>query len=208
MKGYFFHTPRLIRWFYPDFHWKVLTREQALFLTFDDGPEPEVTPHILRLLHDFQARATFFCIGEQMKKYPELVREILDAGHAIGNHTDSHPNGWKTKSELYLRDIRLFDEVYRTRLFRPPHGQVTPTQSKLLRGRKVVMWTHMAGDFDESLNAERSLKNLLKAKPGSILVFHDSVKAYKNLEVLLPEVLRHFSRLGYIFKSIEETDHA
>lgn len=204
MKGYFFSTPVWMIKAFPQFWWSVDTEEKILFLTFDDGPTPTVTPFVLDLLDDFQAKATFFCIGENAIAYPKLFNDILHRGHMVGNHTQSHLNAWETKNASYIRDIKLFDEIYTSKLFRPPYGKLKPFQQKMLTDREIIMWSHMAGDFDPKLDLSRSKKALLKAKRGSIMVFHDSIKAFENLRSLLPAVLGEYADRGYAFKTLND----
>ncbi|VXD16438.1 polysaccharide deacetylase family protein [Marinoscillum sp. 108] len=208
MRNYFFQNPFWISWLYPGAVWKVMTNKKELFLTFDDGPHPVVTPYVLAQLRTYQAKATFFCLGSAMEANQEVVKQINDDGHLIGNHTQSHLNGWATKTYQYMADVlacqTLQDEYSNDRLFRPPYGNLKLGQLRALKkaGYRIIMWSHLSGDFDRELDRKQSLDYMKKADPGSILVFHDSEKAFKNLKEMLPRVLEHFSTLGYSFKTL------
>lgn len=191
---------------FPQFLWKK-TGTNAIYLTFDDGPHPEITPWVLRQLKRIGAKATFFSLGSHVEAHPELVRQILQDGHAIGNHSYSHLNGWKTETESYLSDVKKCDSVFndmgiQTGLFRPPYGKMRRAQRKSLKNRKLVLWSHAAYDFDKSLNVAHALEKLREAKPGSIIVLHDNEKSFQNLKRILPPLLDHFDTLGYPMKSI------
>lgn len=181
--------------------------EKIIYLTFDDGPHPEVTPFVLETLTSFNAYATFFCIGKNVAEHPELYRRIIDIGHAVGNHTHNHLNGWKTDDEVYLQDIRSASEYIHSNLFRPPYGRITPFQAKQLKApafnMHLIMWSVLSADFDAKITKEECLQNvLLNTGKGSIVVFHDSAKAYDKLRYVLPKVLEHFTSEGYQFKQI------
>lgn len=212
MRTYFFKNRAWFSWPYREAVWKVPTEEKVLFLTFDDGPDPEVTEYVLELLARYDASATFFCVGDRVEKHPEIVRRCIQYGHAIGNHTFHHLNGWKTANPLYLEDVAKCDRILATLniatgIFRPPYGNIRFSQLRALRaqGRQVVMWSHLSGDFDRDLDVTRSLSVLKTAGPGAVVVFHDSAKACQNLKALLPPVLDHFSTLGYSFQSLNNT---
>ena len=173
-------------------------------MTFDDGPIPIVTPFVLNILKKHNAKATFFCIGDNVRKHPDVFAEVKKDGHAIGNHTYNHLKGWVTDNQVYLDNFLQADKLLDTPLFRPPYGRIKRAQAKLLKQArpdlKIIMWDVLSGDFDMSLKPEEALNNVLKnAKDGSIVLFHDSVKAFHKMEYALPRVLEHFSKLGYTF---------
>lgn len=186
--------PRFIQRLYPERIWAFSRKKNAIFLTFDDGPIPEVTPWVLDELKKNNAKATFFCIGENAKKYPALFERIIAEGHAVGNHTHNHLNGWKTNTSTYIANTLLADKVINSKLFRPPYGKITSKQAKALqaKGYKIVMWDIISYDYDANTSPEKCLQNVLKnIKPGSVVVFHDSLKAEKNLRYVLPKVLEY-----------------
>lgn len=211
MKNYFVKTPWWLRKLYPSYLWKVDTEEKILYLTFDDGPHPEATPFVLDVLKEYQAKATFFCIGKNVAAWPDIYKRVLDEGHSAGNHTQNHLNGWKTADDVYMKDIAVAAKFIDSGLFRPPYGKITSFQAKNLRaaigGRtsKVVMWDVLSGDFDISLSGEDCLKNTaLRSEPGSIVIFHDSEKAFPRLRFCLPKALQFFSEKGFRFERIDE----
>jgi peptidoglycan-N-acetylglucosamine deacetylase len=190
--------------FFPSAVWNIPTKEKTLYLTFDDGPVPEVTPYVLDLLKQYNAKATFFCVGENLKKHPAVFQRILKEGHAVGNHTYHHLKGWKTANENYFEDIKQCDHLVQSKLFRPPYGKMKPSQFTILNSQfSIIMWDVLSKDYDQSLTGEQCLQRVLgKAKNGSIIVFHDSVKAFDRLQYALPKVLEHFSENGFEFKKI------
>ena len=207
--------PRIIRWIYPRRIWTGPAEGNQIYLTFDDGPIPEVTPWVLDLLKEYRAKATFFCIGDNVKKHPEIFRRIVAEGHSIGNHTFNHLNGWSTDTSHYVQNVLKAEKILeinssaeiraKNRLFRPPFGRLRPLQAKELqkRGFKLVMWEIISEDYDRKVSSEKCFDNVSKnAKPGSIIVFHDSLKAQKNLEACLPKVLELFSQKGYVFAAL------
>ena len=189
---------------FPTFVWKVPDAEKRLFLTFDDGPIPEVTPWVLQQLDKYKAKATFFCVGENVQKHPEIHQEVIDRGHLIGNHTYNHLSGWATENIPYFHNVRHCARLVNSDLFRPPYGRLKPKQVQFLsRHYKIVMWDVLSGDFDQKIAPAQVYMNVKDhAKDGSIIVFHDSLKAKENLEYALPRVLSHFSRLGYQFDAL------
>ncbi len=188
---YFVHIPKVVQKLFPGFVWRIEDAEQTVYLTFDDGPSQH-TPWILDLLDRWNAKATFFCVGRQVERYPHYVEEIRKRGHAIGNHSYSHPSGWTTDDTSYLMDVKRAQQLLQTNLFRPPYGKLKPRQAQyLLRHYKIIMWDVMSGDFDPHVDADQCAKNVLDhAKSGSIIVFHDSPKAWSNLSAALPLVLQ------------------
>ncbi|MCF6294571.1 MAG: polysaccharide deacetylase family protein [Flavobacteriaceae bacterium] len=215
-------TPKLAKSLFPDLVWDLPSKEKVIYLTFDDGPTPIVTDWTLEVLKQYNANATFFCIGKNVDAHPLIFKRIVSEGHSVGNHTYNHLKGWRTNTKNYLKDIDEAQEVlnnqiqnsefspdnYRDQnLFRPPYGQIRPKQAKQLinLGYKVIMWNVLAKDWDASITEEKCLENVVNnASSGDIIVFHDSIKAKKNLQYALPKVLEYFSEKGYEFKCIPE----
>ncbi len=204
---YLVKSPWLLRKIYNNDVWSIRTDKQEVFLSFDDGPHPEITPLVLDILDRYNAKATFFCIGKNVKQYPEVYAQILQQGHSVGNHTYTHCNGWKTKDEEYLQDIRQAKQYIDSHLFRPPYGRITNFQRNQLvlpaYKLKVIMWSVLSGDFDPGISDEKCVANVtLHAKAGSIIVFHDSEKAAEKMLYALPLVLEYLRDKGYSFSSI------
>ncbi len=206
---YFVKTPWWLKKIYPHRLWQVDTEEKIIYLSFDDGPHPVATPFVLDELKKLDAKATFFCIGKNVAAYPALYKRIIDEGHSVGNHTQQHLNGWKTNKETYLSDVALAAEYIQSNLFRPPYGRLKSVQakgiSKAMKNKlaKIVMWDVLSGDFDESLSKEQCLNNVIHHTTcGSIVVFHDSDKAFSRLQYTLPKTLDFFSSRGYIFTNL------
>lgn len=195
---------RIFELIYPRFLWRMPATEKCIYLTFDDGPIPEVTPWVLEQLKKYDAAATFFCVGDNIRKHPETFQQVLSAGHSIGNHTYHHLNGWKTPVEDYLQNVAQFEELHATRLFRPPYGRIKKEQAQqILTHHRVIMWSVLTRDYSPALSPEKCLKNAIKnTQNGCIVLFHDSLKARENLEYVLPRYLRYFSRMGYRFEKI------
>lgn len=189
----------------PAYTWRISTGEKVLHLTFDDGPIPEVTPWILDTLEAYKAKATFFCVGENVQRHPELFRRLEAEGHAVGNHTFNHLNGWETENIPYFHNIRRCAQFVKSELFRPPYGRITPGQRNFLeRHYQIVMWDVLSGDFDPDITADQCLTNVLdNARRGSIVVMHDSLKAAGKVHYVLPKILEHFSARGYTFEALE-----
>jgi len=192
---------------FSNYVWDIPNNENKVYLTFDDGPTPEITKWTLNQLKNYNAEATFFCIGDNIRKYPEVFNEVFSEGHSIGNHTNNHLNGWKTNTKVYIENAKLFERECSKlthescKLFRPAYGKIKPSQSKILRkmGYKIIMWDVLSVDFDTSITPEQCLENVLKnISSGSIIVFHDSVKAYYNLEYALPRTLEFLKQKGFI----------
>ena len=203
---YLVKTPKFIQNLFPSFTWSISGGERNLFLTFDDGPIPEVTPWVLEQLALYQAKATFFCVGDNVQKHPTIFQQVMEAGHAIGNHTHNHLSGWSPNTLPYFHNIRRCAEYVKSDLFRPPYGKIKPRQAHLLQKHyRIVMWDILSGDFDAKISKEQCLSNVVdKAKAGSIIVLHDSLKAKEKLFFVLPKILQHFSSLGYRFHSLQE----
>jgi peptidoglycan-N-acetylglucosamine deacetylase len=204
---YFIKMPFWLRMFFPSLVWEVKSKEKKMYLTFDDGPHPEHTIFVLDELKKHNAKATFFCIGNNVKQYPQVYKRIIEEGHAIGNHTFQHLNGKSTKDNVYLNDINTASKYIDSRLFRPPYGRIKSSQVKALsnlpKPYKIVMWTVLSGDFDIAITKEKCLKNVISnATNGSIIVFHDSEKAAEKMKHALPIVLNTFTEKGFEFEKI------
>lgn len=208
MRSYLIKTPWWLRRLYPGLLWHMSREEKAIYLSFDDGPHPEVTPFVLDQLKRFNARASFFWIGKNVQQHPEIVARIVEEGHSLGNHTQHHLNGWKTSFSAYLDDVRAAKEHISSSLFRPPYGRITRQQAKAVKellGNKsrIVMWDVLSADFDINLSGEQCLHYVVRyARPGSIIVMHDSAKAWPRLEYMLPRLLQFFHDKGYDMKAI------
>jgi len=195
----------LLHVLFPDFTWKIPTKMKKLFLTFDDGPHPVITSKVLNILDEYNAKATFFCVGENVKEHPEIYKEILLNGHQTGNHTYNHLKGWNTATKSYIESIQRCKQLVNSDLFRPPHGRITYKQVKALKkeGYRIIMWSVLTKDYNKTGNKDRLLKRAIrKTRSGSIIVFHDSEKAEENLFYLLPNFLDHFTGKGYSFELI------
>lgn len=210
--GYFFRPPFFLPWLYPGLTWRVPVLQKEIFLTFDDGPVPGPTEFALDHLARANAKATFFCIGDNIRKHGTIFRRVVEAGHGIGNHTFHHISGWKMGEERYLDNVRLCHEEMTkanlnmtgpANLFRPPYGRITRKQIAALRDYQIVMWDVLTNDYAQNLAPEKSLKESIRAtRPGSIVVLHDSMKAERNMMYVLPRFIDHFGSLGYSFKAL------
>lgn len=230
---YLVKTPFILKKLYPSsLLWNKPRDQRVIFLTFDDGPIPIVTPWVLKTLKNFNAKATFFCIGENITKHPEIFEQLKLDGHAIGNHTYNHLKGWITDDKTYLENFNKCQELIQTKLFRPPYGRIKKSQIALIEKQEfgyqnqntrfkipqldqdsrtsnlkskisIVMWDVLSGDFDIKLSPEKCLKNVLKhTENGSIVVFHDSLKAFDRLEYTLPKALDYWTKQGYDFETL------
>jgi peptidoglycan/xylan/chitin deacetylase (PgdA/CDA1 family) len=184
--------------------WRKNSSEKVVYLTFDDGPVPEVTPQVLGVLDDFDIKATFFCVGDNVKKYPELYREILMKGHSVGNHTFHHLNGFKVGQEQYLKDVEQASQLIDSRLFRPPYGKLTRKEKKILEQKfQIVLWDVISYDYDQNLSSSQVLKNVNRyTRSGSVILFHDSVKAKNNMLTVLPQAISFLLTKGYRFEKL------
>ncbi len=202
---YFTRTPHIARLLYPDLLWKVKTDKKNIYITFDDGPAPEVTPEALDLLASYDARATFFCVGERVEKHPELYRRVLEQGHTTGNHTWDHLMGTRTDTIAYLASVEKAARLVRSNLFRPPYGKITGRQVRQLRDNyRIVMWSVLPGDFDRHRTREQVREAAVRhTKGGSIVVFHDNMKFKEKMLFALEGFLKHFTGEGYRFLPLE-----
>jgi len=189
----------------PSYTWRVPTTEKTLYLTFDDGPIPVVTPWVLETLRTYAAKATFFCVGDNVQKHPEVFQQVISEGHAVGNHTFNHLNGWKTDTNTYLENVAQCSRVFNSKLFRPPYGRLRPQQLKALKSEyQIVMWDILSGDFSQKISGDTCLQQVMQyARPGSIVVLHDSLKAERNLRYVLPRVLEGLGGEGFRFEALK-----
>ena len=201
---YFFKTPKILKFLLKDCFWEITTEKKEIFLTFDDGPIPEITPWVLKTLHKYNAKATFFCTGSNVRLHPRIYQNIIEQGHRTGNHTFHHANGWLTPSDKYIENVEKAGEWIESDLFRPPYGKLTFKQYKTLKKKyTIVMWDVISGDFDPEMTAGQCLNQLKKnVKSGSIVVFHDSLKASKILMAVLPEIMDYWKEKGFTFNAI------
>ncbi|MDC7994718.1 polysaccharide deacetylase family protein [Altibacter sp. HG106] len=199
-------VPNLLQKAYPKRRWSIPNVSNHIFLTFDDGPIPELTPWVLEQLHRFEAKATFFCIGDNVAKHPKIAQQLLKEGHAIGNHTQHHLNGWKTSRTSYQKEVTDCEQTMlnvlqeKPKYFRPPYGKMTSSQARavLAKGYDIVMWSILSYDYDMTVSEEACLQNVLNHMvPGSVIVFHDSLKAEKKLRFVLPKVLEQIREKGW-----------
>jgi peptidoglycan/xylan/chitin deacetylase (PgdA/CDA1 family) len=193
----------IYRTLFPSLIWRLPSTD-TIYLTFDDGPIPELTPWVLAQLDQYDASATLFCVGDNARKYPDLFNALINSRHAIGNHSMRHLDGWKTKDEKYLEDIHESKNYISSNLFRPPYGKISFSQAKKLRKDfSIIMWDVLSRDYDLSVTGEQCFETVKKkTRPGSILVFHDSLKAESRLRIVLPKTLAYFSSKGYKFGTI------
>ena len=201
-------TNPIIKSIFSNYVWSIPNHEKKVFLTFDDGPIPEITDWVLDQLKVYNYKATFFCIGNNIEKHPEVFNKLIEEGHAIGNHTFNHVKGWNTPNKTYFKEVEMCEvEIQKSpivnlksKLFRPPYGKIKPSQSRRLRklGYKIIMWDVLSADYKKEIPKEKCLENVLKnLESGSIVVFHDSIKAFPNLEYVLPKTLQFLSENGY-----------
>ncbi|MEF9923564.1 MAG: polysaccharide deacetylase family protein [Muribaculaceae bacterium] len=196
--------PILYRMLFPESAWRITKKHKSVFLTFDDGPIPEVTPWVLDLLDKYGIKATFFCVGDNVVRNPELFEEIKQRGHSIGNHTMNHLQGSQVTTRRYLRNVMEADTVIQSNLFRPPHGLIRWKQAKILKEHfTIVMYDLVTRDYSKKMTGNRVFKNVKRyARKGSIIVFHDSLKAEKNMKYALPLSIEWLIEKGYAFEKI------
>ncbi len=216
MSFYWIKTNACIKKIFANHVWEISNTENKIYLTFDDGPIPEITEWVLEELKKYNAKATFFCIGHNIEKHPEIFEKVINDAHSVGNHTFNHLNGWKTSTKEYLENFKLCEDsisnlqskIYnlKLKLFRPPYGKIKFSQSKKLRqlGYKIIMWDVLSADYDTAISPEKCLENVLQnVSSGSIIVFHDSVKAFPNLEYTLPRALKYWQEKGFVFEKLD-----
>jgi peptidoglycan/xylan/chitin deacetylase (PgdA/CDA1 family) len=196
--------PKYLRCIYPNAIWNLPSDSKVVYLTFDDGPTPEVTEEVLQILENYQAKATFFCIGKNIEQHPELFKLVQTKAHHIGSHSYSHLNGWKSNAADFLNDYHKGRELAQSNLFRPPYGRLLLKPLQIIQKQdKVIMWDILSKDYNESLTPETVLNNILRnIKPGAIIVFHDSEKAKKNVLAVLPQLLQNLKQQGYAMEAI------
>ncbi len=209
---YFVKTPWWMKKIYPSYTWDIRTKEKLIYLTFDDGPHEQATSFVLNELKKYRAKGSFFCVGKNVAALPDLYNRILDEGHTTGNHTYNHLNGWKTADSDYLKDVAEAARYIDSSLFRPPYGRIRSFQAKNIvlavkdTAAKIIMWDVLSGDFDSGITTDECLRNVvLNAKNGSIIVFHDSAKAFPLLEYCLPRALDYLSGRGFSFERLVNT---
>lgn len=212
MKWYWIKTTCFIKKLFPNYIWSIPSSEKKVYLTFDDGPIPEVTPWVLNVLKDNNIKATFFCIGNNIEKNPDIFQLIVQQDHSIGNHTYDHLNSWKTKNSDYFKNIEECEKIIekyilpkQSKLFRPPYGKIKLFMSSKIcnKGYKIIMWDVLSADFDSTISPEKCYENVVKnVSSGSIIIFHDSIKAYNNLKFALPKVISFLKGKGYAFEKL------
>ena len=204
---YLVKSPLLLKWYYPSLVWNKSRTDKVVYLTFDDGPIPVVTDFVLNTLKSFNCKATFFCIGDNISKHPEIFERLKVEGHAIGNHTYNHLRGWKTEDSTYIQNFLCCQQHTQSHLFRPPYGRIKKSQIKQLKALypqlNIIMWDVLSGDFDTTLAPEKCYDNVIRnTANGSIIVFHDSLKAFERLKFALPATLKYLTAQGYQFHTL------
>ena len=205
MITYFKSAPVWLRKLYPSLIWKIPVKDNRLFLTFDDGPHPTITPFVLEQLARYNAKATFFCVGHNIQKYPETFAQVLAAGHSVANHTFHHVNGWTTPLPSYVKEYSATEKYTQSHLFRPPYGRITPQQIKAIRKRsRIIMWNKLSADFDRNCTPQQCLQNTIGKglNAGDIILFHDSEKAFERLQFALPKTLEYIYQNGLCSEKI------
>ena len=194
----------MLRSLYKEALWRMDKKKPEIYLTFDDGPIPEMTPWVLDVLRDYGVKATFFCVGDNIRKHPTVFGKLLAHGHQLGNHTYNHLKGWKTNTAEYLRNVAQCQELTNTHLFRPPYGRLKPSQYKVLKQQyTLAFWDVLSYDYDHFTSPENCLRNVTRyTREGSIVLFHDSIKASQNLKYALPKYLEHCLNLNYTFATL------
>ncbi len=202
---YLAKSPAIIKKYYSALVWDIPNDKNNIFLTFDDGPIPGVTEWVLDVLKQYNVKATFFCIGDNVANHSAVYQRTIAEGHAVGNHTFNHLNGWKTRSETYLANVQYCQEMVDSKLFRPPYGKIKQSQLKVInRHYSIVMWDVLSGDYDQKTTPEKCYENVVSnVRSGSIIVFHDSIKAEKNLKYALPRVIEYLLEQGFVFEVLK-----
>ncbi len=214
MKPYWVKTGSIIKKLFSGYVWDIPNHNKTVYLTFDDGPTPQVTEWVLSTLKQHSIKATFFCIGNNIEKHPEIFKKVIKEGHTVANHTFNHVNGWKTVNTAYMENfiacedsiIKHSDGIGAKKLFRPPYGKIKRRQAATIRnmGYKIIMWDVLSADFDKSITPQRCLQNVTKnTREGSVIIFHDSVKAFQNLEYALPKAIEYLKDNNFTFGTID-----
>lgn len=213
MKPYWIKTRWFIKKCFPGYVWDIPNNAKKIYLSFDDGPTPEVTPWVLDILRQHDVKATFFCIGNNIEQHPELFAKITDEGHAIGNHTFNHINGWRSKNDVYFENVnatekaisKRYPDFVSAKLFRPPYGKIKRSQAAYMKkaGYKIIMWDVLSADFDTGITPEKCLQNVVSnTREGSIIIFHDSLKAYPRLKYALPKAIEYLKEKNFSFEKV------
>lgn len=219
MKLYWVKTGRIVKRLFGGYVWSFSVKDKVAYFTFDDGPTPEVTDFVLDILAGHNIKATFFCIGNNVEKHPDIFQRVIDAGHTIANHTYNHLNGWKTDFDNYMENAKQCEKSILSRyavfnankLFRPPYGKIKASQARILRnqGYRIIMWDVLSADFDQTITPEQCLQNVIRnVQPGSIIIFHDSVKASVNMQYALPRAIEILKEKGFRFEPIAAPEPA
>lgn len=200
-----FRAPKILRWLLPGFIWDFPDEKDGIFLTFDDGPTPEVTQWVLDILDKYNAKATFFCLGKNVELFPHIFEEIICRGHAVGNHSYNHIKGWGTATEEYMRNIESAGSIIKSNLYRPPYARISLSQARALKEKyHTIMWSIISRDYNRNISGDECAHNVIPhLQPGAIIVFHDSIKCSPNLTVALPQVLEAIKAKGLVCKRIE-----
>lgn len=199
--------PSIMTRLFPSRVWRIPATQKLLYLSFDDGPHPTITPKVLDMLTAHGAKASFFCIGDRVKRFPDIYQRIIDEGHAVGNHSFHHLNGWKTNDDDYGNDVENAAKVIDSSLFRPPYGRMKGSQARAIsaKGFKTIMWTVLSGDYDKKIGPAECVKRVLNnIEPGFIFLFHDSEKAEKNMLIALEKLLEVSKLKGFRCEKINE----
>jgi peptidoglycan/xylan/chitin deacetylase (PgdA/CDA1 family) len=199
-------VPRWLKMLYPNRTWSLPVAENILYLSFDDGPHPTITPKVLVVLKQYNAKATFFCVGNNVEKYPDVFQAIQAAGHSIGNHSFHHLNGWRSNNQHYIDDVKKADSLIHSNLFRPPYGRLKFSQASVLSalGYELIMWTVLSADYDQKITREQCAMRVVKnISPGAIVLFHDSEKAEGRMLYALEKLLQDATKKGYRFEAIQ-----
>jgi peptidoglycan/xylan/chitin deacetylase (PgdA/CDA1 family) len=198
-----FKPPRFAKWIFPRYTWRFSVYDHSIFLTFDDGPHPDITPFVLDLLKSYEWKATFFCVGENIQKYPEITKRILSEGHRIGNHTQKHSHAYRVSSKSYLNSFHAFESNYQTTIFRPPYGRLKPSLAKqIAKTHQIILWSWLSYDYDLDVSNATILQQARAVKPGNIIVLHDNPKIVQRQKQLLPALFEMWKNEGLFSKTI------